>query len=145
MRRFPKNLKTRADIYNCLDMVRAGELKASDLVKAIHKIKNQNYINAVISDISEDRKTITTNYLCEAEVDKTAKVGELMVTIESLTHIEGEPDAEGKTSFVSTAIDVSRAVSGSATIFGLVRIPSVYDRYNVTEDELDEILAEFEG
>lgn len=145
MRKFPSNLKTRADIYNCLDMVRAGELRASDLVKAIKKIKNQNYINAVITGISEDRKTVTTNYLAEADVDMRAKVGEVIVTIKSLEHIESEPDEQGRTSFVSTAIDVSRAVAAGAEIFGLEKVPPVFDRYGVTEAELDDILAELEG
>ncbi len=145
MRKFPSNLKTRADIYNCLDMVRAGELRASDLIKAIKKIKNQNYINAVITGISEDRKTVTTNYLAEADVDMRAKVGEVIVTVKSLTHIESEPDEQGRTSFVSTAIDVSRAVAAGAEIFGLEKVPPVFDRYGVTEAELDDILAELEG
>lgn len=145
MRKFPSNLKTRADIYNCLDMVRAGELRASDLIKAIKKIKNQNYINAVITGISEDRKTVTTNYLAEADVDMRAKVGEMIVTVKSLTHIESEPDEQGRTSFVSTEIDVSRAVVAGAEIFGLEKVPPVFDRYGVTEAELDDILAELEG
>lgn len=145
MRKFPSNLKIRADIYNCLDMVRAGELRASDLVKAIKKIKNQNYINAVITDISNDRKTVTTNYLAEADVDMRAKVGEVIVTIKSLTHIESEPDEQGRTSFVSTEIVVSRAVAAGAEIFGLEKVPPVFDRYGVTEAELDDILAELEG
>lgn len=145
MRKFPSNLKTRADIYNCLDMVRAGELRASDLIKAIKKIKNQNYINAVITGISEDRKTVTTNYLAEADVDMRAKVGEVIVTVKSLTHIESEPDEQGRTNFVSTAIDVSRAVAAGAEIFGLEKVPPVFDRYGVTEAELDDILAELEG
>lgn len=145
MRKFPSNLKTRADIYNCLDMVRAGELRASDLIKAIKKIKNQNYINAVITGISEDRKTVTTNYLAEADVDMRAKVGEVIVTVKSLTHIESEPDEQGRTNFVSTEIVVSRAVAAGAEIFGLEKVPPVFDRYGVTEAELDDILAELEG
>ena len=145
MRKFPSNLKTRADIYNCLDMVRAGELRASDLIKAIKKIKNQNYINAVITGISEDRKTVTTNYLAEADVDMRAKVGEVIVTVKSLTHIESEPDEQGRTSFASTEIDVSRAVAAGAEIFGLEQGPPVFDSYGVTEAELDDILAELEG
>lgn len=145
MRNFPKNLKTRDDIYNCLDMVRAGQLKASDLVNAINKIKNQNYINAVITEVSEDRKTVTTNYLAEADVDGRAKVENLTVTIKRVTHIEGEPDKEGKTSFVYSEIEVSRAVAAGAEVFALEKIPSVYDKYNVTEEELDAILEELAG
>lgn len=145
MRNFPKNLKTRDDIYNCLDMVRAGQLKVSDLVNAINKIKNQNYINAVITEVSEDRKTVTTNYLAEADVDGHAKVENLTVTIKRVTHIEGEPDKEGKTSFVSSEIEVSRAVAAGAEVFALEKIPSVYDKYNVTEEELDAILEELAG
>ena len=74
-----------------------------------------------------------------------AKVGEVIVTIKSLTHIESEPDEQGRTSFVSTEIVVSRAVAAGAEIFGLEKVPPVFDRYGVTEAELDDILAELEG
>jgi len=142
MRNFPKNLKTKEDIYNCLDMVRAGDLRAADLTKAINKIKNQNYINAEIVSISEDRKTITTRYLAEADEGSRAKVGAAIVTVKAVTHGESEPDEQGKTSLVSSEITVSKAVAKSAEIFALEKIPSIYDKYGVTESELDAILDE---
>lgn len=142
MRNFPKNLKTKEDIYNCLEMVRAGELRAKDLEKAINKIKNQNYINAEIVSISEDRKTVTTRYLAEADEGSRAKVGATIVTVKSVAHIESEPDEQGKTSLVSSEITISKAVAKGAEIFALEKIPSVYDKYGVTESELDAILDE---
>lgn len=142
MRNFPKNLKTKEDIYNCLEMVRAGELFAEDLAKAIKKIKNQNYINAEITGISDDRKIITTRYLAEADEGSRAKVGAVIVTIKAVSHIESEPDEQGKTSFISSDITVSRAVAGDAIIFALEKIPPIYDEYGVTERELDAILEE---
>lgn len=142
MRNFPKNLKTKADIYNCLEMVRAGELRAADLTKAINKIKNQNYINAEITGVSEDRKTITTRYLAEADEGSRAKIGSVIVTVKAVTHIESEPDEQGKTSLASSDITVSKAVAKSAETFALEKIPSVYDKYGVTESELDAILEE---
>ena len=142
MRNFPKNLKTRADIYNCLDMVRAGELKADDLVKAINKIKNQNYINAPITEMSDDRKTVTTHYLAEADNGSRAKVGTIAVTIKSVTHNESEPDEAGNTTLVSSTITLSKAGQKGAEIFALEKIPSVFEKYDVTEEELDAILEE---
>ena len=142
MRNFPKNLKTRDDIYNCLDMVRAGELRAADLVKAINKIKNQNYINAVITEMSEDRKTVITNYLAEADNGSRAKVGNVTATIKTVTHNESEPDEQGNTTLVSSTITLSKAGSAGAEIFALEKTPSVYDKYGVTEAELDAILEE---
>lgn len=142
MRNFPKNLKTRDDIYNCLEMVRAGELDASDLEKAINKIKNQNYIAAPIVELSADRKNVTTNYLAEADEGSRAKAGSVVVTIKSLTHIESEPDEQGKTTFAKTEIVISKAASSGAEVFYLEKIPPVYDRYGVTEAELDAILEE---
>lgn len=142
MRNFPKNLKTKEDIYNCLEMVRAGELRATDLTKAINKIKNQNYTNAEITGISEDRKTVTTRYLAEADEGSRAKVGAAVVTLKAVAHIESEPDEQGKTSLVSSEITVSKAVAKGAEIFALEKIPSVYDKYGVTESELDAILEE---
>ena len=145
MRKFPKNLKTREDIYNCLDMVLAGELKAKDLINAIKKIKNQNYINAVIKEISSDRKTITTYHLNEAELDARAKVGNVVVTIQEVEHLESEPDDQGKTSLIATRMKVSRAVATDSEIFGLEKNPPIFETYGVTEAELDDILAELEG
>ncbi len=142
MRNFPKNLKTKEDIYNCLEMVRAGELRATDLTKAINKIKNQNYINAEITGISEDRKIVTTRYLAEADEGSRAKIGATIVTIKAVTHTESEPDEHGNTSFVSSDITVSKAIAKSAEIFALEKIPSVFDKYGVTESELDAILDE---
>ena len=142
MRNFPKNLKTRDDIYNCLEMVRAGELKASDLVKAINKIKNQNYIAAPIVELSADRKTVTTNYLAEADNGSRAKAGSVVVTIKTVTHIESEPDEQGNTSFVKSEMTLSKAASSGAEIFYLEKVPPVFDRYGVTEEELDAILEE---
>lgn len=142
MRNFPKNLKTKEDIYNCLEMVRAGELRAADLVKAITKIKNQNYTNAIITAMSDDRKTVTTNYLAEADNGSRAKVGSVVATIKSVTHIESEPDEQGNTSFVSSEITISKAGTKGAEVFALEKTPSVYDKYGVTEAELDAILEE---
>jgi hypothetical protein len=142
MRNFPKNLKTKEDIYNCLEMVRAGELRAADLTKAIKKIKNQNYINAEITGVSEDRKTVTTRYIAEADEGSRAKVGATVVTVKAVTHGESEPDEQGKTSLVSSDITVSKAVAKGAETFALEKIPSVYDKYGVTESELNAILDE---
>lgn len=145
MKKFPKTLKTREDIYNCLDMVRAGELRAKDLINAIKKIKNQNYINAIIEEISSDRKTVTTHYLYEAELDARAKVGNVIVTIQSVEHIESEPNEQGQTSLTSTKMKVSRPVAAGSEIFGLEKNPPIFGTYGVTEEELDDILAELEG
>ena len=109
MKKFPKSLSTREDIYNCLERVRAGELRASDMIKAIKKIKNQNYINAIIEEISSDRKTVTTHYLYEAELDARAKVGNVVVTIQEVEHLESEPDDNGNTQRIATRMKVSRA------------------------------------
>lgn len=145
MRNFPKNLKTKEDIYNCLEMVRAGELRVADLVKAINKIKNQNYINAPIKELSEDRKTITTHYLAEAAAGGKAIVGTASVTIKGVTHVDSDPDEQGNTTKIASEIVISKAATKGAEMFALEKNPSVYDKYGVTEAELNDILAELEG
>ncbi len=142
MRNFPKNLKTKEDVYNCLEMVREGKLSTADLTKAINKIKNQNYINAEIIGISEDRKTVTTRYLAEANEGSRAKIGATIVTVKAVTHIKSEPDEQGNTSLASSEITVSKAVAKSAETFALEKIPPIYDKYGMTENELDTILDE---
>lgn len=39
MKGFPKTLKTKADYYNCLAMVAAGELNAADLERKIESLE----------------------------------------------------------------------------------------------------------
>lgn len=43
MKGFPKTLKTKADYYNCLAMVAAGELDAADLERKIESLEKQRY------------------------------------------------------------------------------------------------------
>lgn len=144
MRNFPNRLKNKADIYNCVSMVRAGELDKKDLVNAIKVIKNQNYINAQIIEVGSDKKTVTTRYLAEAAEGSKAIVGGVAVSVKGITHNK-ETDENEQENFVSSTITVSKAVAKDADVFALERVPAVYESYGVTEAELDSILSEFEA
>lgn len=72
MKGFPKKIATGNDLYNCLSLVQAGEIPASDLSAAIEAVEERQYIAVPVVEISEDRKTVVINPC--AEVAAGAKV-----------------------------------------------------------------------
>ena len=138
MKGFPKVLKTAQDVKNCKAMVEAGELAAEDLLAAIEAIENQNYIKCPIRELSEDRKTVTIGYCSEAAAGGKVTAGGVTATIQTVEHINGEPDEEGKTEKETTAITISRAAD-----LDKISLPdSVYEDLDMTAEELDQIKEE---
>lgn len=66
MKGFPKKIATGADLYNCLSLVQAGEIPASELSAAIAAVEAREYITVPVLEISEDRKTVVINPCAEA-------------------------------------------------------------------------------
>ncbi len=145
MARYKVKIACRQDFFNYFEMWQQGLVRASDLIKEINRIKNLNYDKAVVNEISDDRKTVNVNYLAEASEGSAARVGKVNVVVESITHNESEPDEHGNTSFVTSDIVVNKAVTAGSTTFDLVKVPSIYERMNITEDEIDEILEQLQG
>jgi len=73
MRGFPKKIATGADLYNCLSLVQAGELTASDLNDAIAAVEEREYITVPVLEVSADRKTVIINPCAEAAEDVKIK------------------------------------------------------------------------
>lgn len=134
----------RADAYNCLEMARAGLMKPADVIKEINRVKNLNYDKIIINETSADRKTFNTGYVCEALEGSAARVGNVDVTVKSVTHNQSEPDEHGNVSYVSSDIVVNKAGTAGATTFDLVVTPTIYERLDITEAELDDIIAELQ-
>lgn len=142
MKGFPKVLKTAQDVKNCKAMVEAGELEAEDLLAAIEAIENQNYIKCPIRELSEDRKTVTIGYCSEAAAGGKVTAGGVAATIQTVEHINGEPDEEGKTEKETTAITISRAIAAGSDFLKIANAPSVYEDLDMTAEELDQIKEE---
>lgn len=138
-------INCRQDFFNYRDMAKQGLVKTKDVIKEIKRVKGLNYDKAIINEISSDRKTINVNYLAEADEGSAARVGNVDVIVKSVTHNQSEPDEHGNVNFLTSDIVVNKAVTAGATTFDLVNIPSIYERLNITEEEVDEILAELEG
>ena len=66
------------------------------------------------------------------------------VIVRSVTHNQSEPDEHGNVSYVSSDIVTNKAVTAGATTFDLVVTPTIYERLDITEAELDEIIAELQ-
>lgn len=65
MKGFPKKIATGNDLYNCLSLVQAGEIPASELSTAIEAVEERQYITVPVVEISEDRKTVVINPCAE--------------------------------------------------------------------------------
>ena len=137
MKGFPKVLKTAQDVKNCKDMVDAGQLQAADLLEAIEAIENQNFIICPIRELSEDKKTVTVTYCNEA-------AGGVTATIQSVEHIDGEPDGSGKAEKEKTKITLSRTIAAGSEAIKITNTPSVYDTLGMTEEELEAIKADLQ-
>ena len=139
MKGFPKVLKTAQDVKNCKDMVDAGQLQAADLLEAIEAIENQNFIICPIRELSEDKKTVTVTYCNEAAAGAKVTAGGVTATIQSVEHIDGEPDEKEK-----TKITLSRTIAAGSEAIKITNTPSVYDTLGMTEEELEAIKADLQ-
>lgn len=141
MKGFPKVLKTAQDVKNCKSMVDAGQLQAADLLEAI---ENQNFIICPICELSEDKKTVTVTYCNEAAAGAKVTAGGVTATIQSVEHIDGEPDGSGKTEKEKTKITLSRTIAAGSEAIKITNTPSVYDTLGMTEEELETIKADLQ-
>lgn len=141
MREFPKELRTKVDITNTFEMVKAGELQAEDWLAVIEKLENQNWITCPLVTMSEDRKTVTLNYCAEAAAEQKIKNGSSTPTIMAVEHVlevlTEEEIAAGKTaSFKTTVLTLSKALLVSTTEIGIPAADTYYNRMEITEAEV---------
>ena len=142
MKGFPKVLKTAQDVKNCKDMVDAGQLQAADLLEAIEAIENQNFIICPIRELSEDKKTVT--YCNETAAGAKVTAGGVTATIQSVEHIDGEPDGSGRAEKEKTKITLSRTIAAGSEAIKITNTPSVYDALGMTEEELEAIKVDLQ-
>ncbi len=140
MRNFPKRIVTATDIRNCLQLVKAGELEAADLMAAIEKIEAQNYIVCHINEA--DGKTASINYCAEAEAGGKALVDGKNVRIENVTHEKGEGADGMEPQYERTAITLSNAIPKGAEEIRILSARTVYGDLGMTEDELKKVKEE---
>ena len=125
-------------------MVDAGQLQAADLLEAIEAIENQNFIICPIRELSEDKKTVTVTYCNEAAAGAKVTAGGVTATVQSVEHIDGEPDGSGKTEKEKTKITLSRAIAAGSETIKIANAPSVYETLGMTEEELEAIKADLQ-
>lgn len=89
MKGFPKKIATGNDLYNCLSLVQAGELPASELTAAIEAVEERQYITVPILEISEDRKTAVIHPCAEAASGARVK-NNYTTTIKDAQHQKAE-------------------------------------------------------
>lgn len=141
MKGFPKELRTKADIVNTFEMVKAGEIQKEDWLAAIEKLENQNWITCPLVTMSEDRKTATLNYCAEAAAEQKIKNGSSIPTIATVEHVletltEEEVTAGKTASFKTTILTLSKALLVSTTEIGIQAADTYYNRMEITEAEV---------
>lgn len=144
MRGLPKVLKTAQDVRNCKAMVDAGQLQATELKEMIEALENQNFIACPIRELSEDKKTVTVTYCNEAVAGAKVTAGGVTATIQSVEHIDGEPDGTGKTKKEKTKITLSRAIADGSDVIKIKSDSSVYDALGMDAEELEAIKADLQ-
>ena len=112
--------------------------------EAIEAIENQNFIICPIRELSEDKKTVTVTYCSEAAAGAKVTAGGVTATIQSVEHIDGEPDGSGKAEKEKTKITLSRTIAAGSEAIKITNTPSVYDTLGMTEEELETIKADLQ-
>lgn len=126
MKGFPKTLKTKADYYNCLAMVAAGELNAADLERKIESLEKQRYIQCAVVETAPEKKAVTIYYCDEAAVGMKFVAGDVSGTVQGVTHIQtDEAAAAGEAGNDRTALTLSKAVKAGCKVIALERTDTV--------------------
>lgn len=94
MKGFPKTLKTKEDYYNCLAMVAAGELSATDLERKIESLEKQRFIQCAIAETAPEKKAVTIYYCAEAAEGMAFDTDGVTGTVTAVTHIQSEKARE---------------------------------------------------
>jgi len=136
MRGFPYVLQTGQDLYNCLALVRLGELPADELLAEIDRIERSNYIHAPVR--SRDGRTATVGYLYEACIGMEV-ADNLRIT--AIEHIAGEAEEnapEGEAVYQETILTFNRIVPASIDVISIPGCKCVLESMGITKDQLQE-------
>lgn len=146
---FPKTLKTRADIVNTFNLTKKGRYKKEEWLAAIEKLENQNFMFCPVLELSEDRKAAKLNFCNEAQAGQKVKAGNKTPTITAVENeeviVEEATETTEEKKITYTHITFSAAVAAATDTIGIPVTPSIYERYNITEEELQKMKGEIEA
>ena len=80
----------------------------------------------------------------EAAAGAKVTAGGVTATIQSVEHIDGEPDGSGRAEKEKTKITLSRTIAAGSEAIKITNTPSVYDALGMTEEELEAIKADLQ-
>lgn len=136
MKGFPKVLKTKEDYYNCLAMVAAGELAASDLLAKIKSLEKQRYIQCAIVEAEPEKKAATVYYCDEAAVGMAFVAGDVQGTVSAVTHAKSEEaETAGETANDRTVLTLSKGVDAAAA-GGVIALEKAEKAAGMTADDI---------
>ena len=120
MKGFPKTLKTKADYYNCLAMVAAGELDAADLERKIESLEKQRYIQCAVVETAPEKKAVTIYYCAEAAEGMVFDADGVTGTVTAVTHIQSEKAREMEENGNDrTVLTLSKGVEAAGGVIAL--------------------------
>ena len=136
MRNFPKRLATASDIRNCLDMVRSGYFKPSQLYNAMIKLEKQNYSECPI--LEKEAKTATIIHCNELEVGMKVKVSDREMKISAIENIINEETEQ----ITQDLITFTANLPEDAEVILRPVTPTIYERLGMSKEEFDAIKEE---
>ena len=118
MRGFPKRINTAQDIEHSFELVRVGQLDPEDLLNALEAIGRQAFLHIPIVSVSQNRRTVTTRFVNEAQAGQAGNV-----TITNVQH-RADPDSSGSMDegFAFTDLTLSAPLDVGETV---ILIPAV--------------------
>lgn len=120
MKGFPKTLKTKADYYNCLAMVAAGELDAADLERKIESLEKQRYIQCAVVETAPEKKAVTIYYCAEAAEGMVFDADGVTGTVTAVTYIQSEKAREMEENGNDrTVLTLSKGVEAAGGVIAL--------------------------
>ncbi len=129
---FPKTIKTGQDLYNCLAMVKNGDLPAVELKQEIERIERTNSLYVPVNGI--DGRKATVSYCNEVSIGMTLQ-NSLKVT--AIDVVKGDDDQPKE-----TIITFGKNVPTDTTELIIPLAASIFNEMGISQERLDEIKGE---
>lgn len=143
MKGYPKQLKSKADYFNCLAMVQAGELEAAGLTEALDALEKSRYITTGILETPAANQVLIM-FCNEAAAGAGFISGDLRGTVKEVAHNTTE-DINGPDTTLLTLDTEITAGANEISVFN--GASDVLARVGITEEEIKairEVLKNYE-
>lgn len=136
MKGFPKTISTGQDLFNCLALVKSGELSREDMLSEIERIENRRFLHCPVMEINDDRKTVTIRYCNEVEDGQIVNGA----AVSGVEHTMGEDDTPE-----STVITLKKPLPDEVAVLLIPSPVNPLDELGITQAQFDGIKEALEA